>query len=297
MGKIQERCCHGLSASSASQRAIVDAEASVRPRSITSRCSSAREKRDNGRPCARGSPQAIAFTSATSSGGKTPRTARSRSIAKTIPPLHEGAFTPQRHRPQRAVEATGNLRVRPPLGGKQHDLRAQHLTVRHRVARSAQTQLPRFLLAQLDPEGTLRHDILFAAQPAVPSTDRARITDREHLSPRGEHEARRGYRPPSRAFRARLRAIVRSAARFCVRGVGRRVVRLSRWRACSLRHDGASAASAADQQTLRRSRQQRALPIVARPASLCFAWRGRTHARHRLLQQPGPLPAGVLTVS
>ena len=39
----------------ASQRAIVDAEASQTPRSITSRCSSAREKRDNGRSCSRGS--------------------------------------------------------------------------------------------------------------------------------------------------------------------------------------------------------------------------------------------------
>jgi hypothetical protein len=32
VGKIQERCCHGFKASSASQRAIVEAEAPVRER-------------------------------------------------------------------------------------------------------------------------------------------------------------------------------------------------------------------------------------------------------------------------
>jgi hypothetical protein len=37
VGKIQERCCQGFSESSASQRAIVAAEAAVTPRSITSR--------------------------------------------------------------------------------------------------------------------------------------------------------------------------------------------------------------------------------------------------------------------
>jgi len=49
-----------LIASSCSQRQIVDADASVIPRSITSRCSSAREKRPNGRPCTTGSSHAIA---------------------------------------------------------------------------------------------------------------------------------------------------------------------------------------------------------------------------------------------
>jgi hypothetical protein len=49
-GKIHERCCHGRIASSDSQRAIVDADASQIARSITSRCSSALEKRDSGTP-------------------------------------------------------------------------------------------------------------------------------------------------------------------------------------------------------------------------------------------------------
>jgi hypothetical protein len=36
-------------------------------------------------------------------------------------------------------------------------------------------------LAQRDLEWTLRHGALFDAKRAVPSTDRARINDREHL--------------------------------------------------------------------------------------------------------------------
>jgi hypothetical protein len=41
---------------------VVEADASVAPRSITSWCSSAREKRESGTPCSRGSPHATAFT-------------------------------------------------------------------------------------------------------------------------------------------------------------------------------------------------------------------------------------------
>jgi hypothetical protein len=41
-----------------------------------------------------GSSQAIAFTCATSSGGKTPRTARPRSVAKTVEALLEEALAP-----------------------------------------------------------------------------------------------------------------------------------------------------------------------------------------------------------
>ncbi len=54
--------------------------------------------------------------------------------------------------------------------------------MRHGVPRSPRTQLPRLPLGQLDLERTLRHDAPFDAQQPVPSTDRARITDREHLA-------------------------------------------------------------------------------------------------------------------
>jgi hypothetical protein len=49
-GKIHERYRHGLIASLASHRPIVEADASLTPRSTTNRCSSERLKRDSGRP-------------------------------------------------------------------------------------------------------------------------------------------------------------------------------------------------------------------------------------------------------
>jgi hypothetical protein len=94
------------------RRPIVAAEAAQTPRSTTSRCSSAREKRESGRPCSRGNSQAIAFTRATSSGGKTQRTPRPWTIAKTLQPLLEEAFPPQRHRPQRAAQKVSGARNR-----------------------------------------------------------------------------------------------------------------------------------------------------------------------------------------
>jgi len=91
-GKIHDRTCHGLIASSCSQRQIVDADASVTPRSMTSRCSLTLEKRDNGSSCVRGSSHAIALTSATCCGGKTTRPTRPRLILKALQTL--GAKSP-----------------------------------------------------------------------------------------------------------------------------------------------------------------------------------------------------------
>jgi len=71
---------------------------------------------------------------------------------KTIEALLEEALAPHRNRPQRAVEAAGDLRVRLPLSGEQHELRPQHLAVRHRVAGRPRAQLARLLLRQLDLE-------------------------------------------------------------------------------------------------------------------------------------------------
>src|SRR5438552_1715969 len=104
----------------------------------------------------------------------------SAAITKSVEPFLKEAFPPQRNRPQRAAETAGDLRVRLPLGREQHDLRSQHLAVRHRVAGSPRAQLPRLLLAQLNLEGTFRHTALFDAEPTVPSTDRAPINGREH---------------------------------------------------------------------------------------------------------------------
>ncbi|CAN5605304.1 hypothetical protein BH09ACT8_BH09ACT8_63880 [soil metagenome] len=68
-GKIQDRCCHGLIASAASQRRTVAAEiVSAISRLIASVASSALDHRDNGAPVSAGSVQASALTSATCTG-------------------------------------------------------------------------------------------------------------------------------------------------------------------------------------------------------------------------------------
>src|SRR5213592_1367676 len=130
VGKIQERCCHGFSASSASQRAIVEADASQTPRSITSRCSSAREKRESGTPCLRGNSHAIAFTRAICSGGKTARATRTLPIVEPDQPLLEEALPPAPNHLRRRLQPPRDLGVALPLGGVQDHLRPLHHLVR-----------------------------------------------------------------------------------------------------------------------------------------------------------------------
>jgi len=63
-GKIQERCCQGLIASSESQRqTVTPLICSTIPRPIASRANSADDQRDSGTPPTTGSSQAIAITS------------------------------------------------------------------------------------------------------------------------------------------------------------------------------------------------------------------------------------------
>jgi hypothetical protein len=100
-----------LIASSCNQRQIVDADASVTPRSITRLCSSAREKRESGRSWLRGSSHAIALTSATCSGGKTARPARPRVILKALQSLRPKARSSPRDAVRRAIQPGRNINV------------------------------------------------------------------------------------------------------------------------------------------------------------------------------------------
>jgi len=151
VGNTQERCCQGLSASSLSQRAIVEADASLIPRSTTSRCSSDREKRDSGSPCSLGNSQAIACTRATSSGGKTARATRQRSILEPRQPLVVEASSPASDDLRRDLQPAGDLHVRQPLGRVQDHLRPLHNRMRERVTRDPPLKLSPLLAAQNDP--------------------------------------------------------------------------------------------------------------------------------------------------
>src|SRR3954465_1305242 len=136
--KIHDLVCHGLIASSCSQRQIVVADASVTPRSITSRCSSVREKRPSGRPCVTGSSHAIALTSATCCGGKTARTTRARLVLEPVQAISKEAPSPLTDDPRRRVYPRRDLGVKQPVGGVQHDPRPLDF-------------LPRTLLGPRDP--------------------------------------------------------------------------------------------------------------------------------------------------
>jgi hypothetical protein len=172
VGKIQERCCQGRSESSSSQRAIVAAEASVKPRSMTSRCSSAREKRESGTPCARGSSQATAFTWAISSGGKTPRAAGALQILDSLDALLAEAFSPAPDGLAAHLQALSDLGVGLTFGCHQHKLGSLHLTVGAGVAGGEVLQLGALGIAQVNlvgaasrhrPPDSLRSPLLLQA--------------------------------------------------------------------------------------------------------------------------------------
>ena len=94
-GKIQERCRYGLSASSSSQRQIVETDTcSTRPVVMTSSHTSAALKRLNGTARRAGSSQAIVLTSAMTAGGNGPRPARPAPVSQPRQALLEEALTP-----------------------------------------------------------------------------------------------------------------------------------------------------------------------------------------------------------
>jgi hypothetical protein len=115
----------GRIASSASQRQTVAPDTcSTIPRSIASRAISALLKRESGTPRSPGSWQAIAFTSATTSGGKAPRPACAGTILQPLQPLLMEALPPPAHRLPGRVQPPGDLGVLEALGRQQHDLRS-----------------------------------------------------------------------------------------------------------------------------------------------------------------------------
>src|ERR687895_19054 len=129
---------------------------------MTSRCSSAREKRDSGTPCSRGRSHAIAFASATCSGGKTARAARALEILKSVQaPLAE-ASSPAAHRLPAHPKPLADLGVGPALRGQQHEPGSLDLAVRARVAGDA--------VLELDPLVLSQHHLVRAASGHQPTT-------------------------------------------------------------------------------------------------------------------------------
>jgi hypothetical protein len=98
-----------------------------------------------------GSSHAIAFTWATSSGGKTARAARARSVAQSLKTLLEEASSPAPDDLGAQVQPARDLDIVETIRRVEDELRALHLPMRPRVARRAVLELGALLLAQLNP--------------------------------------------------------------------------------------------------------------------------------------------------
>src|SRR3954469_381143 len=195
--KIHDRVCHGLIASSRSQRQIVVADASVTPRSMTSRCSSVREKRPSGSPCEAGNSHAIALTSATCCGGKTARATRARLVLKPNQPIVEEAPSPLPHDPGGRIQPRGDLGIGNTRGGVQHDPRPLNLLPRPLLRPRHPRQLAALTLAELDlVTGRARHRSI--TSPCPPQ-----LLHRFRLELADGSTSRRERASPTRGWRAR----------------------------------------------------------------------------------------------
>ena len=100
-----------------------------------------------------GSSQATALTRATSSGGKTARSARSPLILEPFQPRFAEASSPATHRLPAHAQPLADLDVAPALGRQKHEPRALYIPMGPRVAGDAVLQLGTLCVAQHDLVG------------------------------------------------------------------------------------------------------------------------------------------------
>src|SRR3990170_581103 len=94
-GKIQHRCCHGLIASSESQRqTVLSLIRATSPVRLASAATSVTLILESGIPKDAGSSQAMAFTWTTSSGGENPRAAGAGELVKPRQALLKDPLAP-----------------------------------------------------------------------------------------------------------------------------------------------------------------------------------------------------------
>src|SRR5215470_7638741 len=130
-GKIQLRCRQGRSASALSQRhKVAPLISATNPWVITSRRISERESRDSG-SCKRcGSSQARALTWTTTLGGKLGWSPAPRLRLQTRKPREGKSLAPFADNLARSVQASSDGVVREAFGREQHNLGADHVTIR-----------------------------------------------------------------------------------------------------------------------------------------------------------------------
>ena len=186
MGKIQERCCQGLSASSASQRAIVEADACAdAPLDDQPVQLSAREARERHALACAAARRRSPSPAPPLPGGKRARTASAvvdRQDRPAAPRRSASATTTPS-----AARSRGGGRSRRSSSPRQQAARSSPATLRRAASCSGQpaerSSRASSSLSSI-PKGLFAMHVFFDAEPAVPSTDRARINDREHRSRR-----------------------------------------------------------------------------------------------------------------
>lgn len=120
-------------------------------------------------PLALGS-QATALTSATSSGGKTARPPRPRSILEPLDAFVAEASSPIPDPVGRHIDALGDLAVGVALGGQQHELGAHDNPVGQRQAGRPLRELAANLSLELDRCCRSSHAVAFVNWLLAPST-------------------------------------------------------------------------------------------------------------------------------
>lgn len=162
-GKIHERCCQGLIASSESQRQTVTPEiCSQIPRATASAASSEDDQRASGTWLPPGRSHASRMTSARTCGGKSRRSAAPGPVLEAGETLLEEPLAPLRNDIATATQPGGDLVVAHPIGSHQHHLGPRHLPIRQRIRARQRPPAPR-----APPQSTRSDTGCGAASPSL----------------------------------------------------------------------------------------------------------------------------------
>src|SRR5450631_2523468 len=141
-GKIQQRCCQGRIASAWSQRqTVLSLMVATNPNCRACCATSATLRRESGKPSVAGSSHASALTCTTTSGGKSPWSARASLIFQARQAVFEKALAPQAHDFASRMQARSNLVVAPTFGGEEDHLGPDDLIIRQRIFHGSPGQL------------------------------------------------------------------------------------------------------------------------------------------------------------
>src|SRR5437867_5578520 len=129
-GKIQQRCCQGRIASALSQRhTVLSLMVATNPDCRACCATSATLRRESGKPSVVGSSHARALTCTTTSGGKSPGSARASLMLQRGQTLFEKGLAPQAHDFAPRMQARRDLVVAQALGSKEDHLGPDDLII------------------------------------------------------------------------------------------------------------------------------------------------------------------------